>query len=1276
MGGEITWECLSNGNFRFILKVYRECGGILYPTTGITMNSNSPAGNIQMRLWPNATQGVKDISPQCNPDPMFTRIKCYNTVPAQPSNQGAVEEWTYTSDQMYPSGIMLNGIPPPTGWVFSYTSCCRNPCNNINLSNTKSWFLRAVMYPYTDPFTGVTWNNYPCWDDSPTFFEKPSTVICLGYPFTYNHNAHDKQLDSLSYDWDTPLEGNINTPITGWNFGYSYNSPLPSVVHNPNNVPATVNPNTGEISFTSYTQGAFITVTRVTAYRCGIKIAEIFREMQVVLLQCGTNFPPVVTAPFFDSLTMTYSLYIDTVYAGAVINFYFTALDTIPLILANGDLTTVTLTASGSQFGTNYSSTTTGCINPPCATLTPQPPISQWMGVNTAFYWQTTCNHLETNTGCGGTSNIYNFVIKTQDDFCPAPGINIKTITIVILNPILNNPLLKCISVENNGDITINWIPPDTTNIPNFFDSYLIYHSTTQGGGYTLIDSIFDYNINSYTHVGVNGNNVLNYYYVITRSGCFGKYFSPNTSDTLNNIILTVNNINNDVAGLTWNTIHVPYLNTSYKYYNIYRESSPNNWVLIDTTSNLFYHDTLLSSCGLVNYKVTMEDSTGCISVSSIDNNLFQSAVFPIITCISTERDGSVTIEWLPITDSITSTNLTNFLIYKSYNKYGQYQLIDSTLNITYTDIDYNSLSTIIYYYIKSQVYCDGYFLSSSSDTINTILLSINKLSQESSELYWNDIKDSLVYRDYYNIYREYPPLFLNLIDTVHGNYYTDTLKVCDDSIYYRVTIENLTGCFTRSNFTGEHFYDDIAPELPLIDTVSIDIDRGIIGWQKCTSLDVMGYIIYNYDNYGWTVIDTIWDINVTSYTDIYNEPCLRPISYTITSFDSCYNESDIKEDNIHNTVFLNIVEMDPCNNSIKIEWTEYINMKPHIDNYQIYVSVDTNDFVLLTQTNYMNFSHDNLTKDDFYCYYIKVLSIDGKSSTSCVKCRLMEKAKIPDFLFIRYVTVENNEVIKLLLYVDTSAVVKEYLILRSLNQQGPYEIIDRILFKNNDTIIYRDRSARFNERSYYYNVIAIDTCGDDSYIANTSRSIFLDVINNNYNNILYWNDYLGWEWSYVDRYYIYKYVDGVKDPIPITTFYNSNSYIDDVFLLKETSGNFEYEIEAIQGFGIPDFKDVSLSNRFRILQPSKSFIPNSFSPKGYNDRFKPIVNFIYREDYEFIVFNRWGEQLFKTNDVDKYWDGKYNNEYVPLGVYVYTIKVKTSTGDYFIKKGTITVIY
>ncbi|MDX5427538.1 MAG: hypothetical protein LPK79_05475, partial [Bacteroidota bacterium] len=45
LGGEITWECLPNGQFRFYLTLFRDCSGINLGTSA-SISSNSPAGSI------------------------------------------------------------------------------------------------------------------------------------------------------------------------------------------------------------------------------------------------------------------------------------------------------------------------------------------------------------------------------------------------------------------------------------------------------------------------------------------------------------------------------------------------------------------------------------------------------------------------------------------------------------------------------------------------------------------------------------------------------------------------------------------------------------------------------------------------------------------------------------------------------------------------------------------------------------------------------------------------------------------------------------------------------------------------------------------------------------------------------------------------------------------------------------------------------------------------------------------------------------------------------
>ncbi len=67
-------------------------------------------------------------------------------------------------------------------------------------------------------------------------------------------------------------------------------------------------------------------------------------------------------------------------------------------------------------------------------------------------------------------------------------------------------------------------------------------------------------------------------------------------------------------------------------------------------------------------------------------------------------------------------------------------------------------------------------------------------------------------------------------------------------------------------------------------------------------------------------------------------------------------------------------------------------------------------------------------------------------------------------------------------------------------------------------------------------------------------------------------------------------------------------------------------------------------------------YIPNAFSPNKdeLNDVFKPVVNCVH--NYTFVVFDRWGEKLFETNDIDAGWNGQYKGRVCKSDVYVYKV--------------------
>ncbi|MBK7691588.1 MAG: gliding motility-associated C-terminal domain-containing protein [Bacteroidetes bacterium] len=75
--------------------------------------------------------------------------------------------------------------------------------------------------------------------------------------------------------------------------------------------------------------------------------------------------------------------------------------------------------------------------------------------------------------------------------------------------------------------------------------------------------------------------------------------------------------------------------------------------------------------------------------------------------------------------------------------------------------------------------------------------------------------------------------------------------------------------------------------------------------------------------------------------------------------------------------------------------------------------------------------------------------------------------------------------------------------------------------------------------------------------------------------------------------------------------------------------------------------------------------MPNAFSPgagTSINDELRIIVRGLATLNF-FRVYNRWGELVFSTSDINKGWNGQYKGKPQPLGVYVYVLDATTSTG-------------
>jgi len=89
--------------------------------------------------------------------------------------------------------------------------------------------------------------------------------------------------------------------------------------------------------------------------------------------------------------------------------------------------------------------------------------------------------------------------------------------------------------------------------------------------------------------------------------------------------------------------------------------------------------------------------------------------------------------------------------------------------------------------------------------------------------------------------------------------------------------------------------------------------------------------------------------------------------------------------------------------------------------------------------------------------------------------------------------------------------------------------------------------------------------------------------------------------------------------------------------------------------------------------------LPTAFSPNGdgKNDIFKPIIGpGCFFKEYDFRIYNRYGQLIFRSSNPDKGWDGTQNGARVDLGVYMYYIAYRNIVNSKReIRKGDVTLL-
>jgi len=123
------------------------------------------------------------------------------------------------------------------------------------------------------------------------------------------------------------------------------------------------------------------------------------------------------------------------------------------------------------------------------------------------------------------------------------------------------------------------------------------------------------------------------------------------------------------------------------------------------------------------------------------------------------------------------------------------------------------------------------------------------------------------------------------------------------------------------------------------------------------------------------------------------------------------------------------------------------------------------------------------------------------------------------------------------------------------------------------------------------------------------------------------------------------------------------NSILQNPYYSYLDTGKYEVQLLVTHESGCQD----SISQVLDVMPRYTYYLPNAFTPNydDVNDGFRGAGLFYGLEAFEMTVWNRWGEMIFQTKDPDTAWNGRKNNngQMLPLGVYVYHVKLTGNRG-------------
>jgi hypothetical protein len=198
------------------------------------------------------------------------------------------------------------------GYYVSWERCCRNyNITNIFSENPNFAGQYAGQTFYLE-FPAIRKNGIPFINSSPRLFPPLSDYGCVKKPYYVDFAGIDDDGDSLVYTMVQPYNTKSGEALPPG--GVPRPKPYPSVVYRPgfslfsilNGSPDMRITRDGFLTVTPTKAGLFVFAVRCEEFRDGVKIGEVRRDFQLLVLDCPDAEPPLIVAKKYGDATFNY----------------------------------------------------------------------------------------------------------------------------------------------------------------------------------------------------------------------------------------------------------------------------------------------------------------------------------------------------------------------------------------------------------------------------------------------------------------------------------------------------------------------------------------------------------------------------------------------------------------------------------------------------------------------------------------------------------------------------------------------------------------------------------------------------------------------------------------------------------------------------------------------------------------------------------------------------------------------------------------------------------